>query len=52
VVSKEKFRAKAQFQRSSINHGLKAVVIDNEMFMDFSPKYGILLEPSIILIDN
>jgi hypothetical protein len=34
-----KCRAKAQDFRSFNNHGLKAVVIDNEIFMDFSPQF-------------
>jgi hypothetical protein len=38
MMNKEKFRAKDQFFRLLNNLGLKAEVIDNEMFVDFSPK--------------
>jgi hypothetical protein len=43
MISKERFRAKAPDFRSFNNHGLKAVVIDNELFMDFSPKFLFLV---------
>jgi hypothetical protein len=39
MIKNEKLGAKAQFPRLFNNHGLKAVVIDNETFVDFSPKF-------------
>jgi exopolysaccharide biosynthesis protein len=38
MICKEILWAKAHFGRSLNNHGLKAVVIDNEAYKDFSPK--------------
>jgi hypothetical protein len=43
MIIKEMFRAKAPGFRMFNNHGLKAVVIDNEQFMDFSPKFLCLI---------
>jgi hypothetical protein len=39
MIKNERFRAKALEFSLFNNHGIKAVVIDNELFMDFSPKY-------------
>jgi hypothetical protein len=52
MINKERFRAKAPDFRSLNNHGLKAVVIDNELFMDFSPKFLSLLYLSKSTINN
>jgi hypothetical protein len=52
MINKEISRAKALGFRSFINHGLKAVVNDNEPFMDFSPKFILFLNISITFIDK
>jgi hypothetical protein len=52
MMNKEKFRAKAQFFRPLNNPGLKAGVIDNETFVDFSPKSFLLVNTSITIISR
>ena len=39
MINKKIFRAKALVYSTFNNYGLKAVVIDNESFMDFSPGF-------------
>jgi hypothetical protein len=39
VNDNEIFRAKALYNGSVNNHYLKAVVIENKTFLDFSPKF-------------
>ncbi len=51
MINKERFRAKAQFYIPLNNHGLKSVVIDNETFVDFSPKFSFHL-PYLINHNN
>jgi len=50
MIKKDIFRAKARYFRKFTNHGLKAVVSNNELFMDFSPKFlsFVYLSKSII----
>ena len=50
MINKEDFRAKAPYLRSLNNHGLKAVVIDNEMIMDFSPEFIFLTNSTMSAI--
>jgi hypothetical protein len=52
MINKEELRAKALLFRSLNNHGLKPVVIDNETFVDFSPKFIRLLNTSVALINT
>ena len=49
MINKEIFWAKARCFRLVTNPGLKAGVSDNEVFMDFSPKFIFLM---YILISN
>ena len=52
MIKKDIFRAKALYFRLLINHGLKAVVNDNESFMDFNPKFLSFVYLSKSIINN
>ncbi|MEI8224841.1 MAG: hypothetical protein WCG82_02840 [Bacteroidota bacterium] len=44
IINKEELRAKAHFLWTFNNPGLKPGVIDNETFVDFSPKSVFLVK--------
>ncbi len=50
MINKEQLRAKAQFFIAFNNPGLKSGVIDNETFVDFSPKLLLFEGTSIAYI--
>ena len=47
MIIKEQFRAEAQFLVPFNNPGLKSGIIDNETFVDFSPKLFLLKDTLI-----
>lgn len=52
MINKEEFRAKARFFRSIYNPGLKPGVIDNKMFVDFSPISDFLVNNPLTIISQ